>query len=304
MINKTMKVIRPTDITDAMLVSSTAPETDYAAYATGTTYALGARVILASTHRVYESLLAGNVGHAPDAALSTYWLDIGPTNRWAMFDNVVGTQTTLASPLTTVLRPGSVSGLALMELAGTSAEITMKDATGGTTVYSRSINLDGTPVNSIFDWFYQPFVQLTDTIVTDMPYQYPSCELTLRITGAGSVRCGVAKVGEVIEIGATLAGATSGIVDYSVKTKDAFGRYTFVERAYSKRMSLKLITEKSDYSRISRALAALRVKPCIWIATSEDGYDPLTIYGKYNDFSIDVAYPTLHYCTLEIEGLI
>ena len=46
-----MKLIRPTTLTDAMLTSSTAPENDYAVWASGTAYAVGSRVILTSTHR-------------------------------------------------------------------------------------------------------------------------------------------------------------------------------------------------------------------------------------------------------------
>ena len=44
---------------------------------------------------------------------TVYWLDIRPTNRWAMFDSEVSTQTEVVSPLTIVLRPGSFTGLYL-----------------------------------------------------------------------------------------------------------------------------------------------------------------------------------------------
>ena len=77
-----MKLIRPTTLTDAMLSSSTAPENDYAAWGSGTAYAVGARVILTSTHRRYEAL-AASTGVNP-ASDPTKWLDIGPTNRWAL----------------------------------------------------------------------------------------------------------------------------------------------------------------------------------------------------------------------------
>ena len=306
MINKSTKVISPATLTDALLVSSTAPETDYTAYAAGTAYALGNRCILTSTHRIYESLQASNVGHTPNlAASSTWWLDIGPTNRWAMFDDVVGTATTLASPLTVVINPGSISGIGLMELVGRTATVTLKSATGGSTVYSKTVSLDGTLIGSFYDWFYQPYMQLTSVVLTDIPFHYTTPELTVTVAAtSGNVACGVCKFGEVIPMGSTLAGATSSIVDYSRKEVDTWGRYSIVQRAYSKRMSLKLITEKTDYARISRALANLRATPAVWIATEAAGYDPLTVYGFYKDFSIDVAYPSLHYCTLEIEGLI
>ena len=83
-----MQFIKPVSISDATLISSTIAETDYSAWSSGTTYALGDKVILTSTHRVYESLQAANTNHNPTEAASTWWLDIGPTNRWAMFDDV------------------------------------------------------------------------------------------------------------------------------------------------------------------------------------------------------------------------
>ena len=89
-----MRLIRPTTLTDAMLTSSTAPETDYPAWSSVTAYTVGARVILTATHRRYEALAAStNVSPSTDP---TKWLDLGPTNRWAMFDARVGTATSRA----------------------------------------------------------------------------------------------------------------------------------------------------------------------------------------------------------------
>lgn len=304
MLQKPTKVINPVALTDAMLVSSTAPETDYAEWSAATAYTLGQKCIRVSTHRIYERLVAGTSPTPPENDI-TNWLDIGPTNRWAMFDNVVGTATTITTPLTVVLKPGSISGLALLELVGRTATVTLKETTGGAVAYSKTITLDGTIITSFYDWFYQPYVQEEAVVLTDLPFHFPSCELTISISAsAGTVSCGVCKFGEVISIGASEYGATSGIIDYSVKTADSFGRYSIVKRNFSKRMSLKVITDQADYVRISRALAALRATPAVWIATDIYGYEPLTVYGFYKDFSIEVSYPTTNYCSLEIEGLI
>jgi hypothetical protein len=95
-----MKYIKPTPITDTEFISSTRAENDHAAWSAATTYALAARVISTATHRIYESVQAGNLNHAlTDVA---WWIDIGPTNRWAMFDTVVGSITSQATPLTVV----------------------------------------------------------------------------------------------------------------------------------------------------------------------------------------------------------
>lgn len=75
-----MQVIPPLIITDAILTNSTVPEVVSTAYAAGTTYAAGARVGAAAAsygvaQTIYESLQAGNVGHAlSDAA---WWKNVG-----------------------------------------------------------------------------------------------------------------------------------------------------------------------------------------------------------------------------------
>ncbi|MDP2099840.1 MAG: hypothetical protein U1D70_08125 [Methylobacter sp.] len=301
-----MKLIKPTVITDAMFTSSTAPEADFAAWAVGTAYVVGNKVIR-TTHRIYECL-ADNTGNIPEdnlTGLTPKWLDIAPTNKWAMMDDVIGTSTTIASPLTVVLSPGPFGGLALMELVGKDAEITVKESPSGITVYNKTISLDGTVITSFYDWFFAPYKQLDSFVLTDLPDQFYTPEITISITATtGNVSCGVCKLGEVINIGGTEYGATSGVIDYSRKEKDVFGRYTIVERAFSKRANFKIFTDKIDYNRISRRLAEVRATPSVWIGSDIPGYEPLVIYGFAKDWSIDVAYPTANYCNLEIEGLI
>lgn len=299
----TMSIIKPNVLTDAGLTSSTAPETDFAAWNAATAYAVGDKVIRASTHRIYERLVAGTTATAPESD-TTNWLDIAPTNRWAMFDSAVGTVTTIANDLTVVMRPGAVGGLALLELVGRQVQITMKDAPAGTVIYSKTVVLDGTMITSFYEWFYTDFAQLTDLVLTDLPVHFVSNELTVSITGSSDVACGVCHFGEVLEIGDTEAGASVGIVDYSTKTVDAFGNYSITQRAFSKRSDLKLVTQAGQFNRIFRALASVRSTPCVYVGTEAPGFEPLIVYGFYKDFSIDVAYQSIHLCNLSIEGLI
>ena len=112
------QIIEPHTVTDVMLVSSTVPETDYAAWNAATSYTVGTKVIRTTTHKVYENLIAGVDATLPENATggaTPRWLDLGATNSWAMFDDKVGTATTSASTLTVVLDPGSISGIGLLE---------------------------------------------------------------------------------------------------------------------------------------------------------------------------------------------
>lgn len=302
-----MKIIKPIVVTDAMLSSSTAPETDYAAWNSATAYVVGNRCIRVATHRIYECLV-NNTNFTPEdnsIAPAPKWLDIAPTNRWAMLDNVVGTVTALASPLTTVFTPGSVSGVALMELTGKTLAVSLKNAPGGSVVYSKTVDLDGTIINSFYDWFFQPYVQLTDVVLTDLPFHYFAPELTISISAtSGNVGIGVCKFGEVVTIGDTQYGATAGIIDYSVKRRDGFGNMEIDEGSFSKRANFKVETSLLEFNRIFRMLASGRAKLWIYIGTEEAHYEPLLVYGFFRDFTIDVTYTTTHYCSLEIEGLI
>ena len=296
-----MKVIKPVAVTDAVLISSTAPETDYSAWAAGTAYSVGNRVIRTSTHRIYERLIAGTTATAPELD-AVNWIDIAPTNRWAMFDSEVSTQTALASPLTVVIKPGFVNGIALFGLVGDSLTVTVRDSLAGSVVYSRTLALDGTILADWYQYFFEPYVQRADVVLTDLP-PYGDAHITLTLTGSGTVKCGIVALGTVYTLGDTQQGASVSIVDYSRKETDAFGVTSFVQRAYSKRMSVNLLLANAQLNKTQRVLADLRASPAAWVGTDAPGYEPLTVYGFYKDFSIDIAYPQLSYCSLEIEGL-
>lgn len=299
-----MKIIKPTTITDAMLTSCTVAEPDVGEvlWNGALPYVVGDVRIRTTTHTKYERLVAGTTAALPEND-AVNWLPIGPTNQRAMFDRKLGTLTTATGSLTTVLRPGPVSGLGMLELSGRESIVTMKDAPGGTVVYSRTVDLDGSIIDSVYDWFFADYEQLTDFALTDLPQHYGDGELSITMSSTTSVSVGVLQVGKVIEIGDTLFGATVGILDYSRKDVDTFGNVDVLERGYRKFNNLQIMTAKSDFNRIYRLLASIRAIPCIYIGADQIGYEPMINYGFYKSFSIVVSYVTHHLCNLETEGL-
>ena len=296
-----MKLIRPTTLTDAMLTSSTAAENDYAAWASGTAYAVGARVILTSTHRKYEAL-AASTGVNP-AGDPTKWLDLGPTNRWAMFDARVGTATTRTGNLQVVLAPGATDGVALIDTDAETATVTL--TVSGTQLYSKtqSFNVGGTAIDNWFSWFFEPVGRKSSLLFLDVPV-YEAGVLTVTVSRdnpADVVSCGTLLVGRQFTIGDTEHGADIGIIDYSRKETDQFGVTSVVERAFAKRMTARVVMQTSAIDDVHRNLAALRASPVLWIGS--ESFESLTVYGFYKEFSIDLAYPTVSYCSLTIEGL-
>ena len=89
-----MRVIPPLTITDAILTSSSAPETAPAVYVGGTTYALNALVYTGTRGgvlTVWKSKAGANAGNTP-ASSPTWWLNTGTTysvydgSAWALGD--------------------------------------------------------------------------------------------------------------------------------------------------------------------------------------------------------------------------
>ncbi len=299
-----MKIIKPTIITDAMLASCTVAEPDVGEvlWNGGAAYAVGDVRIRTTTHRKYERKIAGTSAALPENDPAN-WLDIGPTNQRGMFDRKIGTLTTAAGAIVTVLRPGPVSGLGMLELTGRSVSVVMKDAPGGTVVYSRIVNLDGSLIGSIYEWFFADYEQLTDFVLTDLPQHFGNSELSITQSSTTTVSAGVLLVGKVFEIGDTEYGATVGIVDFSKKEVDQWGNYDVLERGYSKRGNMQVITAKADFNRIFRLFVSLRATPFISIGVDALGFEPMINYGFYKSFSIVVSYATEHLCNLETEGL-
>ena len=297
-----MKVIAPTTFVAAThLVSSNAPEA-YSAWAVGATYAKDAFVDY-GTH-IYQSLVNSNTGNTPSTS-PTFWVLIGPDNTHAMFDDQISTATTKASsPLTVVLAPGLANALALFGLVGNQVTVNITDGAGGPNVYSRTISLDGTFIWDWYQYFFEPYVQIPELVLTDLP-PYAAARLTVSLSGPSAVQVGQLVFGTQHELGDAQYGASIGILDYSRKDTDEFGVTTFVQRASSKRMTARLMLHTAQINRVQQVLARLRATPAVWLAVAEDSrYAPFSVYGFFRDFNIEVAYPTQSWCSLEIEGLI
>jgi hypothetical protein len=269
----TLRLLQPVTITSAVLTATNVPETDYPEWSAGTTYAAGARVIRATTHRVYESTVAANLGNDP-AAGAGKWVDVGPTNRWAMFDQALGTATARAGSIELTLAPGVVNALALLDVEAT----TVRAQASG---YDRTIAVDAGPV-----------------LFLDLPGSGGA--VTVTITGPGTVSVGTLLIGRLVALGITEAAPSAGITDYSRKEVDDFGEATIVERAWAERMTARAIVRTDAIDAVVSRVAAVRARPSLWIGDS--ALDSLTVYGFFKEFSVEVG-ETVSTIALSVEGL-
>lgn len=303
-----LSVLAPIPITDALFISSTAPETDYAAWASGTTYASGAFCISTVTHRVYQSQAAGNIGHDPTdinnrAGATVYWTDYGPTNKWAMFDGEASTQTVIASPLTVVLRPGYFNSLYLAGLDAETIAITIKDAPSGATIYSYTGALEGSAPADYYEYFFDRFKPQTDFIVGGID-PYNTMEVTLTLTKTtGPVKCGVLAVGDLRPLGQTQYGAKAKPKTYSYIKTDDFGNTKIVRRKATTDMSATAWMELAEANTVLQTIRDLLDVPAVWIGTDLPEYGGLRVFGLGSG-EISYDHPQDCLLSLSVQGLI
>lgn len=287
-------------------VYNSIPENDYTAWSgTGVVYTATARVIY--EHKIYSA--ATQHTSAATAAPATtagalLWNEVGPTNRWAMFDNTSQTVTSANNDIFVIIRPGAITSMACMGLLGQILEVcAYSPGSASPMIYKSSNNLDGSEVSDWYEYFYSDTLQKDVIALSDVIYPIGDTLLAVRMLSTGTANIGTLVAGKSQFIGSTQLGASIGIIDYSRIETNEFGVTSFVQRTYSKRNSVKLFIENNRLNRIYRILADLRATPAIWIGTEDSTFEPLVVFGFYKDFSIDVAYNYASYCSLEIEGL-
>jgi len=300
-----MKIINPISIKDVNLTYSSIPEADYTPFNFSSTYGLGDRsiVVSANTHQIWESIQGGNTGHIPVGGTSDlWWVYVGTTNKWSMFDTSLTTQSSKLDEITVGINSlVRVDSVALMNVSASFARIVMTDPVDGV-VYDKTTNLVQTGL--ISDWwsfFFSPIVRLKDFLASDLP-PYSSANISITLTAIGNeVKCGACVLGMSREIGNVQYGAKAGIQDYSVKQRDTFGNYSILERAFNKYSDVTLEVENTFIDEFQAIMADYRATPIIY--SGSDTYNSLLIYGFYKDFSVVISYPTISICSMTLEGL-
>jgi hypothetical protein len=295
-----LRIVQPQPVTDSVLIATDVAESAFPVWSAGTTYALGARVHLVSTHKVYESTIAGNIGNNPASTLQ--WVEVGPTNRWAIFDRSNSTQTVKSTSFFYELAPvNAFNAVALLGLTGAQTLRVRVDHTTLGSLYDRTLDLTSLPAQAgWWEWFYGERRGPTLAVLADVPGIIGS-ELRIDVTGTTALAAGVLVFGQAKEIGLLVQqGARVGIQDYSRKEVNEFGDTVLVQRAFARRASFdlpikaELVDEAIDY------LASIRATPCLFIAPR---YESAVIYGFYKEFDVSIAYAAVSECSLQVEGL-
>lgn len=310
-----MNIIDPITITEAMIVAGTSiaePAAGETVWASGVAYAVGDVRIRSTTHRKYRCAVAHTSAASPTPENdSTRWVDIGPTDRWAPFDQYTSTAATTTTTLTYVLTPGYFNCIGLYGLTGTQYTVTVKDAPGGTVIYSKTGYLAADPLGW-YEYLFIPPSTINKLLFTGVPIR-PNAEATITVTAASGQPVGVGMIvvgdyaalfSDAAEWGGVQYGARAEPVTYSyIKTADD-GTTTIVKRHSATNMRCSVVMPRQYADAALELLQRVLDRPVAWVATASNGYAGLTVFGLAKQSSVQYDSFGIASIDLNIQGII
>lgn len=304
-----MIVVPPISLTTSNTTSTVPePSAGEVLWATSTNYDKGDVVIRTTTHRKYECIAEHTSGTTPPEDDPEKWLDIGPTNKFAMFDNMRSEKTTATGSMTITITPGKrIDTLALMGLQAT--KVTVRMDVGGSTVWGPfERNMSGRNTTTWSEYFFGEFQYIPTLLFQDIPpYVGGTVYVVIENDPALTVACSEIIIGSKIYLGAAQYDAVSDSLNFSRIDRDEFGNSILKPRRTVPKARVTTFANKGIVNRIRDARVNLNAIPALWSALDDKYDDPyfesLFIYGIYKQFEIDISHPSMATVNLELEEM-
>lgn len=214
------------------------------------------------------------------------WRRTGPSNRMAPFDDKLSTSATRPGSITYVLKPGFFTGISMFGLSGETISITVKDAPGGTTIYSYSGDL-WEQARGLFEYLFMPLRALTKWQYQGLEL-YPNAELTITISNTspsqsvsvGAIICGhwQTLIGNA-EFGGVEYGGDAEIKTYSYFEENEDGVIEITPRNSGTNVNCSLVIKSEQANQSFDILQSVASRPVAFIASGLPRYDYLNTYG-------------------------
>jgi hypothetical protein len=301
-----MLVIVPESITAAKLTSSNVVAEDVSgilsAWSNIINYTtVGLRVVYQNL--IYENLQTSNTNNIPSSS-PTFWLSIGATNKFRMFDGKVSSVSRQASTIDVTITPGiPITGVALFNIIADTVRLIGNTPSAGN-FYDETIELQNYDnVQNAFDYFFADVSERlkNDITFSDIPGFGGATYQIILDNGSETAQCGECVIGRLYELGATLENAQISIRDFSKKEVDDFGDFTIVQRGYRKEGVFDVVIDQSRIGFVRRFFEERRTTPLIFIGSNLS--DETVIYGFYSNFRSIIGNPEQARYSINIEGL-
>lgn len=315
-----MLIVPPVSIGAARILSSTAVISKYLEYVPGTTYvqaiitnddpleyANSDTAVVTYLNRDYESLKPDNVGHQPDIS-SEWWLDIGASNRVAMFDYDENLPTTSESPFETVILPGQrIDTVSLFGVDASVLKLDVLDPSGTEVIYDgEEIKTSSRNTTRAYEYAFGRFETKTSFIFKNLP---PASGARIRLTltkVGGNPSIETMCVGMGVFIGMLQLGAENDIIDFSTVTRTARGKVKLNPGKTVPLNRMPVIIKSDVVSKLKKLRSDYSARPLVFVGIEDmesDYFDAFFFLGLFKRMPIVAEYQRDALVSIEAEGL-
>lgn len=269
----------PVMITQNQIISCSVPENDYPIWVAGS-YAI--EVLVSHNGHNWKSAIADNT---EEPGTGTQWSNQGLCSRYAPFDDESDTtvESTELIEYQIKVTEKLINAVGFLNVIADSIQFIMTDDTEGE-VYNQTYLFADYGADDIYDFFFGEYSTIDRAVDLDLP-PYFGATLTIRIqpsTEAGKASLGIMVLAQQTLLGDLQWNYSVGIEDYSVITRDGFGKTTVNPRGYAETLGLPVKIDSSRVPYAKKIFANLRGRPILWIGSTAR---PETIvFGYYGKF--------------------
>lgn len=246
------QIVARATVTDSKLTSNV-PET-VAAWNSVTAYTSGTDV--SHKHYIWQASENSTNKEPGSTAGASFWTQIKPTNRWAMFDDYIHTPTVNPEVIEfEITEPRRFDTVALFGVEA--ASVNLKVLNGGVELENRHYDMvDYTGVVGYWSLYFEEHGRRSTVLAQGLPIL---SGLTIKVRAemeGGNVKIGAFDYGRADEIGATLLGPTLGFISLSKFDPDEQGYREIVKRPALKQGDFDVAVPNEKYDSVYKKLLA------------------------------------------------
>lgn len=298
-------------------------------WVSGRAYTTGSKVSLLTTNKIYQAItnvLLGDIT-SPDVSIQLAipkWIEIGSTNKFAMFDlyrntpsiftidtmivgSVPGSGTVNHSSISIDIVSEEPVTLALLNLVNIGKVVVVcTDNSTSTIISTVSYEIN---TRNVYDWwtyFTTQFTPRKSFVLNELPSGYPDMKITVYFIGSPDMEVGSFIVGPSTFIGILQQGSELDAINFSTMDRDVFGNAILVPRRSITSIKGELFIPKEIYEDVISTKLELDATPALWIGSEnvdDTYYQSLLLFGIYREFNFKLDNPIGSFSSIELEEI-
>lgn len=235
------------------------------------------------------------------------WVNIRPTNYYAMLDEKTMTQTSVQNAIIVELDNVAYDTLSLMELDASSVKVELIDKENSSNIlYIAQKSLrDESEVVDFYTYCYSPIKKISTFYTGDIPI-FRGTKVRVSILNQGAnAKCGRVVFGDSFFIGNTDIDISLDFESYSKKETDVFGNTTLQHRPMSIIDNYSVTIPAENIPTLRRKFAKWDAKPLLFVGDEHQHsqLENLLNFGYFQNVSFEYDGTDLSTLNITIKGL-